>query len=129
MAGQDLWVKYLRAFSLAAAAMLSGILPSTVSIIARCSKFSCVWKRASPAGIEDPSEPMDPSAVAVNLMQSLGNAIKRTRLTHTQALHVTWIFPGSMRRISCSSMIPQQPSLPLGSLSYTGQAITCGELD
>jgi hypothetical protein len=41
--------KYLRAALLAASAMCSGMGPSTASIMARCSRFSCVWYSASPA--------------------------------------------------------------------------------
>lgn len=41
--------KYFLAAALAAAARCSGIFSSTASIMARCSRFSCVWNSASPA--------------------------------------------------------------------------------
>lgn len=48
-AGPHRAVKYLAACRLAARARCSGSGPSTASIIARCSRFSCVWNSASPA--------------------------------------------------------------------------------
>lgn len=44
--------KYFLAAALASDAMCAGIFPSTASIMAKCSRFSCVWKSASPA--QDP---------------------------------------------------------------------------
>ena len=42
-------VKYLAVVWLASWMMCSGMGPSTASIMARCSRFSCVWNSASPA--------------------------------------------------------------------------------
>ena len=43
------WLKYFAVLLCATAAMLSGMGPSTRCIIARCSRFSCVWNSACPA--------------------------------------------------------------------------------
>ena len=86
------YLKYFRALSFADAAMLSGILPRTASIIARCSMFSCVWKRASPAVIRhslyDSRSMLLPcsqlSTKAVRIQSQEGPMMKVSRLLHSK---------------------------------------------
>lgn len=49
-------VKYLLLFFMAAAHTLSGMGPRTCCIMAKCSRFSCVWNSALPA--QTPSQPI-----------------------------------------------------------------------
>lgn len=52
--------------------LLSILWPTTISIIARCSRLSCVWKRASPVKNSTRIQPM--------LQMSQGNDHPRPRM-------------------------------------------------
>ncbi len=105
--GSHFEVKYLAAERVASLARASGMWPRTTSIMAKCSKFSYVWNRASPV--------QTPHKAFTAAPQSLFFIYKVSRC------HETWF--DMLRQefsLSLSLSLSPPPSLPL-SLSLSGQ--------
>ena len=99
-------VKYLAVVWLASWMMCSGMGPSTASIMARCSRFSCVWNSASPASRQPLSSSFpgrhrhDVAASWRVLTELLTVSLWWIHSQHQalcQHAHVAW-WPGSVRR-------------------------------